>query len=89
MGRTVSISEAVEDVKKSSSKWIKTQGPEFKGFAWQAGYGDFAVSESNVEAVLRYIENQAEHHREISFQEEFRLFLTKHNLSYDENYVWD
>ena len=89
LGRTVSISEAVEDVKKSSSKWIKTQGPEFKGFAWQAGYGAFAVSESNVEAVLRYIENQAEHHRKISFQEEFRLFLTKHNLSYDEKYVWD
>ena len=89
LGRTVSVSAAVEDVKKSSSKWIKTQGDEFNAFAWQAGYGAFAVSESNVAAVRRYIENQAEHHRKTNFQDEYRAFLVKHNIAFDERYVWD
>jgi len=89
LARTVSISQAVEDVKKSSSKWIKTQGPEFAAFAWQAGYGAFAVSESNVETVRHYIACQREHHRKKSFQEEYRTFLLRHNLTFDERYVWD
>ena len=89
LARTVSISQAVEDVKKSSSKWIKTQGPEFAGFAWQSGYGAFAVSESNVEAVREYIANQREHHRKKSFQEEYRQFLERHRIAFDERYVWD
>lgn len=87
--RTVSISQVVEDVKKSSSKWIKNQGPEFAGFAWQAGYGAFAVSESNVETVRAYIANQREHHRTKTFQEEYRAFLERHNVAFDERYVWD
>ena len=70
LARTVSISQVVEEVKKSSSKWIKTQGQEFAGFAWQAGYGAFAVSESNVGTVRTYIANQREHHRTKTFQEE-------------------
>ena len=89
LARTISISQAVEDVKKSSSKWIKTQGPEFAGFAWQAGYGAFAVSESNVETVRAYIANQREHHRAKTFQEEYRAFLERHNVAFDERYVWD
>ena len=89
LARTISISQAVEDVKKSSSKWIKTQGPEFAGFAWQAGYGAFAVSESNVETVRAYIANQREHHRTKTFQEEYRAFLERHNVAFDERYVWD
>lgn len=89
LARTLSISQAVEDVKKSSSKWIKTQGPEFAGFAWQAGYGAFAVSESNVETVRAYIANQREHHRTKTFQEEYRAFLERHNVAFDERYVWD
>ena len=89
LGRTVSVSSAVEDLKKSSSKWIKTQGMEFSAFAWQAGYGAFAVSESNVGAVRQYIAKQKEHHRRISFQDEYRAFLTKHNVAFDERYVWD
>jgi len=87
--RTVSVSQAVEDVKKSSSKWIKTQGIEFTGFAWQAGYAAFAVSESNGQAVRDYIANQREHHRQKSFQEEYRAFLERHHVTYDERYVWD
>ncbi|MCE0522071.1 MAG: IS200/IS605 family transposase [Methylacidiphilales bacterium] len=89
LARTVSVSQAVEEVKKSSSKWIKTQGIEFAEFAWQAGYGAFAVSESNVQAVRDYIANQQEHHRQKSFQEEYRAFLERHHVAYDERYVWD
>ena len=89
LGRTTSVSKAVEDVKKSSSKWIKTQGAEFAVFAWQGGYGAFAVSESNVQAVREYIANQREHHRKKTFQEEFRQFLERHRIRFDERYVWD
>ena len=89
LARTVSISQVVEEVKKSSSKWIKTQGQEFAGFAWQAGYGAFAVSESNVGIVRTYIANQREHHRTKTFQEEYRAFLERHNVTFDESYVWD
>ena len=87
--RTVTLAQAVEDVKKSSSKWIKTQGHSLAGFAWQAGYGAFSVSESNVPTVARYIGNQEEHHRVKSFQDEYREFLTKHKIQFDERYVWD
>lgn len=89
LARTVSVSQAVEDVKTASSKWIKTQGPEFAGFAWQSGYGAFAVSESNVDAVREYIANQREHHRKKSFQEEYRRFLERHRIAFEERYVWD
>ena len=89
LARTVAVSQAVEDVKKSSSKWIKTQGAGLGGFAWQSGYGAFAVSESNVEAVRKYIANQEEHHRRKTFQEEYREFLVRHQIPFDEKYVWD
>ncbi len=89
LARTIALSEAVEDVKKSSSKWLKSHGPEFVRFSWQAGYGAFAVSESNVSAVQEYIANQQEHHQRKSFQEEYRSFLEKHRVTYDERYVWD
>lgn len=89
LSRTVAISKAVEDVKKSSSKWIKTQGAGLANFAWQSGYGAFAVSESNVDAVREYIAHQREHHRHKTFQEEYRQFLERHGVAYDERYVWD
>lgn len=89
LARTVTISQVVEDVKKSSSKWIKTQGPQFHAFAWQSGYGAFAVSASNVENVRDYIAHQREHHRTKSFQEEFRQFLERHRIVFDERYVWE
>ena len=89
LGRTVAVSRAVEEVKKASSKWLKTQGAEFAGFAWQAGYGAFAVSESNVAVVREYIANQREHHRNKPFQEEYRAFLERHRVAFDERYVWD
>ena len=89
LARTVSISAVVEDVKKSSSQWIKGEGPSFTQFEWQSGYGAFAVSESNVEEVRKYIAGQREHHRIKTFQEEYRAFLTKHRIVFDERYVWD
>lgn len=89
LARTVSVSSAVEEVKTTSSKWIKLQGREFAGFAWQAGYGAFAISESNVSAVRQYIAEQAEHHRRKTFQEEYRQFLERHGVAFDERYVWD
>ena len=89
MGRTVTLALVVEDVKKSSSKWIKTHGAALEGFAWQAGYGAFSVSESNVPKVANYIRDQDEHHRMKTFQEEFRTFLAKHKIQFDERFVWD
>lgn len=89
LARTVPISKAVEEVKKASSKWLKAQATAFSHFSWQAGYGVFAVSESNVEAVRGYIANQREHHRTKTFQEEYRQFLERHRIAFDERYVWD
>ena len=87
MSKNIAACKLVEEVKKSSSKWMKTQGvPTFAG---QNGYGVFAVSQSNAAAVRKYIENQQVHHRQLGFQEEFRRFLEKHQVQYDERYVWD
>ena len=87
LSRTVSIADVVEEVKKGSSKWVKQQG--VPSFAWQAGYAAFSISESQKPAVLRYIEQQVEHHKKESFQEEVRTFLMRHGVAYDERYVWD
>ena len=87
--RIWSMAKIVELIKKRSSKWIKTKGNEFRTFQWQAGYGVFSVSVSNAGIVKKYIANQKEHHRKTSYQNEFRIFLKKHDLDYDEKYVWD
>jgi putative transposase len=89
LSRNHSLAKLVEEVKKGSSKWLKTQSPEFGNSHWQAGYGAFSVSQSNVEQVKHYIEYQEEHHRTKSFQEEFREFLKRYGLAFDERYVWD
>jgi hypothetical protein len=79
----------VERVKGESSRWIKTQGPAFQGFAWQDGYGVFSVSGSNIPRVKTYIDEQEAHHRKRSFQDEYRAFLDKHHVAFEERYVWD
>jgi REP element-mobilizing transposase RayT len=89
LGRTVALCDVVEEVKKQSSRWLKTKGPALGGFAWQAGYGAFSLGESRVPAARRYIEGQKEHHRRRTFQDEFRAFLVKYRIEYDERYVWD
>jgi REP element-mobilizing transposase RayT len=89
LGRTVAVSNVVEDIKKSSSKWIKTQPTGAADFAWQNGYGCFSVSHSNLKPVKDYIAGQREHHRKRTFQEELRALLDKHGVDYDERYIWD
>ena len=80
--------EIVEKVKTGSSKWVKTQTSGPDSFQWQNGYGMFSVSQSNVASVKRYIAEQENHHRRVSFEEEFRKFLDKYEVRYDEEYVW-
>lgn len=89
LSRTATVARVVEVLKTSSSKWIKTKGSEFSNFHWQSGYGAFSVSQSDSDAVIIYIRNQPEHHRKISFQDEYRRFLTRYEIPYDERYVWD
>ena len=89
LSKNIAACKLVEEVKTSSSKWIKTKGPVFQDFQWQTGYGIFSVSPSNEEAVRDYIANQEEHHRQSTFQEEFRRILKKHKVEFDERYVWD
>lgn len=89
LSRTVTIAKAVEEFKKSTSKWLKSQSPDLAKFSWQSGYAAFSVSESNLESVTTYIQNQREHHRTKSFKEEFRDFLTKNKLTFDEQHLWD
>jgi REP element-mobilizing transposase RayT len=87
--RTLSQASLLEDVKKTSSKWIKTLGPAYGQFHWQRGYGAFSVSPSQLTGVVEYVEHQDEHHRHRSFQEEYREFLHRHGVEFDERYVWD
>ena len=90
--RTVKLSDIVEKIKKSSSKWIKTisaSDEELNNFYWQRGYAAFSVSHSNLKSVEQYIRNQYKHHQKKNFQEEVREFLIKNNISYDEKYMWD
>jgi putative transposase len=89
LARTMSISGVVEDLKKGSSRWIKTRGASFREFHWQAGYGAFSIGQSSVIETRRYIDHQKEHHKLRSFQEEYRLFLTKYDVAFDERYIWD
>jgi REP element-mobilizing transposase RayT len=87
--RTLSQATMIETVKKTSSKWIKALDRKYRGFYWQRGYGSFSVSPSQLQAVLDYVESQEEHHRTRSFQEEYRDFLSKYGIEFDERYVWD
>jgi REP-associated tyrosine transposase len=89
LSRVVTIANVVEEVKTESSKWIKTKGREFRNFHWQSGYGAFSVSQSQVPTAKRYIKRQKEHHRRVSFQDEYRKFLALYEVEYDERYVWD
>jgi putative transposase len=86
LSRTVTIAQLIEKLKTSSSKWLKTQIAEF---AWQRGYGAFSVSPSDLEALRTYIDTQQEHHKTRTFQEEYRAFLQRYGVEYDERYIWD
>jgi len=89
LARTIAIADVVRDIKKASSSMLTDRGEALRGFHWQNGYGVFSVSPSHVEALTAYIRNQEEHHRQETFQDEFRRLLKKYGLDYDERYVWD
>jgi len=86
----IALMKLIEEIKTSTSKCLKTKGPNYQGFYWQSGYGAFSVSESKAPEVKRYIERQEEYHRRLSYQDEFRALCDKkHGLTIDERYVWD
>ena len=87
-GRTVTQAEWVKELKRVSNGWLKTKGADYFDFEWQKGYADFSVSQSNLVAVGDYIRAQEEHHRVSSFQDELRIQLGKHQLEWNEAYVW-
>jgi putative transposase len=89
LGRTISQSAWVKELKRVSSLWLKEKGLSFGDFAWQGGYAVFSVSQSNVDAVKDYIARQEEHHRKMTFQDELRALCEKHQVGLDERYVWD
>lgn len=79
----------VEQIKSSSSGWIKTLDPWYADFAWQAGYGEFSVSPTQAEVVRKYIQDQPEHHAKEDFHTEYRRFCEKNDRPVDERYAWD
>ena len=89
LSRKYSIADIVKETKRTSSAWIKTISASQRKFHWQAGYGAFSVSQSQVPQVVRYIERQEQHHGRVTFKDEFRLFLRRYDIDYDERYVWD
>jgi REP element-mobilizing transposase RayT len=88
LSKTVTIAKVFEEVKGTSSQWIKTKSAVLKMFAWQGGYGAFSVSESQRQKVSDYIAQQEEHHRKLSFKEELIALFKKHHVEYDEKYIW-
>jgi putative transposase len=86
---TLSIAKALQLIKGGSSKWVHETFPEHWRFQWQAKYGAFGVSISQLDKTVRYIQNQEKHHQKMTFQEEFLLLLKKHNIEYDERYLWE
>ena len=89
LSRTLPVASVVKEVKRTSSGWIKQTSPKLVKFHWQGGYAAFSVSQSNLIDVRRYIENQEEHHKRVTFQNEYRAFLMAYGVGYDERYIWD
>jgi REP element-mobilizing transposase RayT len=89
LSKKIALIELVKKVKAHSSKWIKTKSPSLQNFYWQDGYGAFSVNPKEIDVVIRYIQNQHEHHRKKTFQEEYRTFLKQYKVPYEEQYVWD
>jgi len=87
--RTCAPSELVQEIKTGSSKWLKTKHRRYADFHWQAGYGIFSISPTHRPALEKYIGNQAEHHRKVTFQDENRRLMSKYGIEFDERYVWD
>ncbi len=89
LSKKVTLIKLMEELKSHSSKWIKTKGSSYTNFYWQDGYGAFSVNPAEVETVIHYIANQHEHHGKKTFQDEYKAFLTKYEVDFDERYVWE
>jgi len=89
MGRTVTPVKFVEQVKRESSKFVKTLDTQYRSFYWQRGYGMFSVSPTHRDETEQYVRNQEEHHRNRTFEDEYRAVLTRYGMEFDEQYVWD
>jgi len=88
MSKNIALSKLVEEIKRHSSRWIKTKGEQYEHFAWQGGYGAFSVSHSLHDKTKRYIENQEEHHKNSTNEDEYVLFLKKYGINYNEQHLW-
>ena len=89
LSRTLTIARLVENLKTSSSKWLKSESSDLTDFSWQRGYGCFSVGPTDLDHLCAYIDNQPKHHRTHTFQDELRMFLKKYGLEYNDAYVWD
>jgi REP element-mobilizing transposase RayT len=89
LSKKISQIKLLEEVKKESSKWIKTKDKRYNKFYWQDGYGIFSVNPSEIERVIKYIDNQHEHHKKRTFQAELLAFLNKYEIEYNKRYLWD
>jgi len=89
LGKSIAVADLVRDLKRDSSKWVKVEQPQLAEFHWQQGYGAFSISPTHVDGLKAYIANQRDHHRQESFQEEFRRMCGKYGIEIDERYAWD
>lgn len=89
LSKNIALASLIEKVKSHSSKWFKTLDPSLQKFYWQDGYGAFSVNPAEVDVVIAYIQNQHQHHRKKTFEDEYLAFLTKYRINYDERYIWD
>ena len=88
MSKNISLAYLLEELKRNSSRWIKTKGADYTDFAWQGGYGGFSVSQSKVDVVKKYIKDQKEHHKRETSKEEYIRFLKEYEVDYNEDYLW-
>jgi putative transposase len=89
LARTITVADLVKELKTESNKWLKHEDTSLINFAWQKGYGAFSLGASQLPDLLAYIDNQESHHKKMTFQDEYRIFLKKYDIEYDERYVWD
>ena len=88
MSKNIALAKLVEEIKRHSSRWIKTKDRHYTQFAWQGGYGGFSVSPALQDKTKKYIAKQEDHHKNMSFKEEYLLFLKEYGIKYNEQYLW-
>ena len=89
MSKNISLAKLTEEIKRHSSRWIKTINQHYKSFAWQGGYAGFSVSQSLHDKTKQYISNQEKHHKRITFKEELTAFFNEYGIEYNEQYLWN